>query len=146
MSERELSAKQKWRELAGEFRRVEEELDEQTEFKRQLLTQVETLFYNEQYGTQATSDEEVARRAFLCQQDVNALTTRIGKVGETIKRIRAEKEAVERRQEEARRREGGGRVGRRMGRDPRGEERVHGGAHGGGEAADGADGGCGCGE
>lgn len=105
MSERELAAKQKWREAAGALRRAEEELEEQMEFKRQLLTQVETLFYNEQYATQAASDEELARQAFLCQQDVNALTKRIGRVGETVKKMRAEKEALERRQEEARRRE-----------------------------------------
>ena len=72
VSERELAAKERWREAAGAFRRAEEELEEQAEFKRQLLAQVETLFYNEQYAAQPASDEELARRAFLCQQDVNA--------------------------------------------------------------------------
>ncbi|KAK8793266.1 hypothetical protein WA588_006233 [Blastocystis sp. NMH] len=103
VSERELAAKERWREAAGAFRRAEEELEEQAEFKRQLLAQVETLFYNEQYAAQPASDEELARRAFLCQQDVNALTQRIARVGETMKQRRGEKEELERRLEEARR-------------------------------------------
>ena len=143
VSERELAAKERWREAAGAFRRAEEELEEQAEFKRQLLAQVETLFYNEQYAAQPASDEELARRAFLCQQDVHALTQRIARVGETMKQRRGEKEELERRLEEARRRGSGDWLRCRMGRDPRREERVHGGAHGGREATDGADGGAG---
>ena len=68
VSERELAAKERWREAAGAFRRAEEELEEQAEFKRQLLAQVETLFYNEQYAAQPASDEELARRVKIARQ------------------------------------------------------------------------------